>query len=623
MATVLALALVVGMGVSAKPAQPKCADSKDLRIFLSPLKPHKRAPMKALIVSETSLDGLDVVAIDPDGVEHPLTVEALGGPPYGLIAQVAQPTRGRWQLEVRKGADRVACKRTRVGHGAVSIRWLTPKPAEGEALRLNDEGQPIKPSPTWRARWRWEADTEALYSLWIAHLFRAPPGQDVSWKPLHELLRDAERNLLHNHLNMREDSDVWKKGLVLRPDCADFPYFLRGYFAWKNSLPFVYRACRRGRKGKPPTCLQSISQNRAAEHKHPVRAFEHLMRKEVARTVHSSTMRTLPADEVSDVYPVALTRNSLRPGTVYSDPQGHIMVVTQWVEQEGDRAGVLFAADAQPDFTVGRRRFWRGSFMFPADGVVSGAGFKRFRPLVRRGGRFVTASNKFILEHPDYGDLSLAQWENGRESFYDQMDALISPEPLSANAAQDALIDALDQQLRRRIASVENGEGWKRDHPGREIAMPKGGKIFLTVGPWEDFSTPARDLRLLIAMDTVLGFGARVERLPGRYRLADETPPAAARAGLEARLGELAATRSFTYVRSDGSDFTLTMAAILERVKRFEFSWNPNACIEERWGARAGDPDYGTCQAQVPDAQRERMVPMRPWFVGRERPSDG
>ena len=33
--------------------------------------------------------------------------------------------------------------------------------------------------------------------------------------------------------------------------------------------------------------------------------------------------------------------------------------------------------------------------------------------------------------------------------------------------------------------------------------MPDGPAIFETTGAWEDFATPSRDLRLLIAMDVV------------------------------------------------------------------------------------------------------------------------
>jgi hypothetical protein len=40
--------------------------------------------------------------------------------------------------------------------------------------------------------------------------------------------------------------------------------------------------------------------------------------------------------------------------------------------------------------------------------------------------------------------------------------------------------------------------------------MPDGAAIFETSGAWEDFSTPSRDLRLLIAIDVVQDFPDRV-----------------------------------------------------------------------------------------------------------------
>ena len=43
--------------------------------------------------------------------------------------------------------------------------------------------------------------------------------------------------------------------LVFRPDCADLPYFLRAYFAFKMGLPFGYSKCSRGGGGKPPQCF--------------------------------------------------------------------------------------------------------------------------------------------------------------------------------------------------------------------------------------------------------------------------------------------------------------------------------------------------------------------------------
>jgi hypothetical protein len=49
--------------------------------------------------------------------------------------------------------------------------------------------------------------------------------------------------------------------------------------------------------------------------------------------------------------------------------------------------------------------------------------------------------------------------------------------------------------------------------------MPDGPAIFETSGAWEDFSTPSRDLRLLIAIDVVLRFPDRVARRLERYAM--------------------------------------------------------------------------------------------------------
>ena len=104
----------------------------------------------------------------------------------------------------------------------------------------------------WQVRNSWNSTTEALFSAWIEKLFDAPPDQDLSWKVWHEVLRDKSRNFLFNYLGRGEDNAQ----IGLRPDCADFVYFLRAYFAFKMGLPFGYSNCSRGTGGKPPKCYQ-------------------------------------------------------------------------------------------------------------------------------------------------------------------------------------------------------------------------------------------------------------------------------------------------------------------------------------------------------------------------------
>ena len=71
-----------------------------------------------------------------------------------------------------------------------------------------------------------------------------------------------------------------------------------------------------------------------------------------------------------------------------------------------------------------------------------------------------------------------------------------------------------------RVKSVANGEAYLKSHPGTVIPMPSNANgIFLAGGLWEDFSTPNRDLRLLIAMDAVLGFPDRVANYPEDFNI--------------------------------------------------------------------------------------------------------
>ena len=72
--------------------------------------------------------------------------------------------------------------------------------------------------------------------------------------------------------------------------------------------------------------------------------------------------------------------------------------------------------------------------------------------------------------------------------------------------------------MKTRVTSVENGRKFIRAAAARRH-MPDGATIFEATGAWEDFSTPSRDLRLLIAIDVARGLPARVARRPERYAM--------------------------------------------------------------------------------------------------------
>ena len=326
-------------------------------------------------------------------------------------------------------------------------------------------------------------------------------------------------------------------------------------------------------------------------------------------------------DESLDYYPLPLTRAALRPGAVFADPYGHTFTLVRWVPQSGRKPGLLLAVDAQPDGTVQIKRFWKGNFLFTTTGVIGEPGFKAFRPIRVEGGKPRLLSNREIAAAPGYGAHSLEQKGMSSEHFYDTMERLINPEGLDPEAALLELIRALQEQLIVRVESVANGEKWMQAHPGAVIPMPgSAAGVFLAGGLWEDYSTPNRDLRLLIAIDAVLDFPARIVRAPGNYKISRWKNPQKIRAELEELTREKSGEMTITYTRGDGSKQQLTLAEILRRAQAFEMGYNPNDGVEIRWGAPAGSEEIKSCRRRAPAGQLEQMRKLRPWFQKRLHP---
>ncbi|MCU0955134.1 MAG: hypothetical protein MUC37_11125 [Hyphomicrobium sp.] len=628
-------ALAFGIGADAAPPDSgACTSIKGFALLATPSQPWKGAPLRVLAVSETAVDA-ELVLRGPDGSLAARAPGRRGGPPYFWLAEVPAPASGEWTASLRLASEQSGCKALTTD---VTVR------------KSSAAGPGTSPKSVWPVRAKWNRETEDLYSAWIEALFDAPLDASPSWPALHEVLRDPARNLLHNHLGLKED----ETGLVIKPDCADLPYFLRAYFAFKLGLPFGYSKCTRGGKGKPPQCLSwwnienqepppeaqepkpqqtglfdglfggaAPAEKPKPRPKGPVVAFGEYLSETIANTVHSGTGRPPATSDNSDYYSVPLTEAVLRPGTVYHDPYGHILVVVRRVPQTPETAGMIFAVDGQPDGTVARKRFWRGNFLFAQNAALGSPGFKRFRPIVRGKTGLRRLTNAEIAGNPDYGDFSLEQSELSVEGFYDRMDDVMSPSPLDPERAMMAAIDALDEQVRARVTSVENGRKYHQKGGG-EVTMPDGPAIFETTGAWEDFATPSRDLRLLIAIDVVRGFPERVARRPERYAMPAQKTPADVKSDLEQKLAAELASRKFAYTRSDGSEWTLALADVAGRSADLEIAYNVNDCAELRWGAPAGSDEIKTCNRRAPDAQRQKMASTyRAWFSERRRPPRG
>lgn len=596
------------------PAKRACRRSGGAELFVTPAQPDSGRPLRVVATASENPGPAAITLIDPSGTAHTPAMVQLGGPPYGYVAAIEAPAAGTWTAMFGDGDELRACERIRVR-------------SRQRAAPGDDDAAGV-----WAIRRAWDQNAEDLYSVFVERLFDYPLDEDLTWDGFHHLVRDRDRNILYDHLGHGEDAD-----LVLVPDCADLPYTLRAYFAWKLGLPFGFHDCNRARPGRPPRCephgenlmsraelsTRSLSERNSSDLHPDVVAFARFLDRELRREVHSSSGRTHPDDDETDFYPVPLTRSALRPGTLFTDPYGHLLVIADWVPQGASSYGVLIGADAQPDGTVGRRRFWRGSFLFDPDTGSGGAGFKAVRPWSRGddGERLVTSDNR-SLRRRSPTPFSKQQYEGSIDDFYDAMAALINPRPLDPAAMQGSLVDALEETVSRRVTSVENGEAFMRARGFSTIDMPDGSRIFLTTGPWEDYATPSRDLRLLISIDTVVEFPDAVARAPERYGIrGSEAEIAEQIAALREALAAALAARRFSYTRSDGSAFELSLGDVVERAKRLEMAYNPNDCIETRWGAPAGSEEAKTCKRQAPAEQRARMTRYRDWFSSRKRPA--
>jgi hypothetical protein len=520
---------------------------------------------------------------------------------------VATPRAGRARVVWTRGDKVVACREVEV------------------AAHASRAARPAATKGAWASSRDWDARTEDFYSAWIERLFDAPADGSLEFRPLHQALRDPARNFLYGFLGLAEDDPKNKAAVPATPDCADLPFYLRAYFAWKLGLPVGFHDCDRGTEARPPKCSAFATNEDGPPAKDAkgllarVKSFLRLM----SNHVQSGSARTALDDSETDYYPVKLDRRALRPGVVYADPYGHVMMIVHWVEQTREHGGLLFAVDGQPDTSVGRKRFWEGTFLFTNDTKSAGPGFKAFRPLVRGadGGALAPLPNAAIggPQDPAHAPFSDEQAKLTSDAFYARMGKLINPQGLDPVAAYGETLDALVEQLQVRVGSVDNGEKYMRENGNPVAPMPEGAKIFETTGPWEDYATPSRDMRLLIAMNVLLGLPERVVKHPELYNLAGRKATEA-RDELRKLHERRVLERGIEYRRSDGSTFKLTVAELLARRAALEIAYNPNDCVETRWGAAPGSPEASTCARHAPPDQQARMAEVRSWFHDARRP---
>ena len=402
-----------------------------------------------------------------------------------------------------------------------------------------------------------------------------------------------------------------RPGTFFKADCADLPYFLRAYYAWKRGLPFSYISAVSPR-GRTRDIRYTASGNNISARRDittgSINGLDLLVN--LRNGISSAMYRLHPDMEGTDLYPVRIDRKALRAGSVLYDPNGHLAVVYK-VEDDGR----ILYIDSHPDNTLTRGTYGR-KFVRSSPGM--GSGFKNWRPArlinatktvdgVYLGGTVVFAKN---AEIPDYsteqyfGNVtrppSDRQWASGafvlagqQADYYDYMRAKMGGGSLAYEPVQELrnMMRANCEDIKYRAEAVDIAIARGIHLKGQPARLPPN--IYGTEGEWEDYSSPSRDARLKTSFkelrDQVQRFvewhaaGDRRIQYAGFDLLSD----------LAAAYDQEATACSITYMRSNGTPFQLGYEEIRRRL--FALSFDPYHCIERRWGA--SDPaELATCR---------------------------
>ncbi len=450
--------------------------------------------------------------------------------------------------------------------GALRARRVVPHfllvAVAGAGVWLGSEWKaPLAQS--WPAERVWNDKLEEEYSEFVARL-----GQAVAQRRCRKLdacLRDPSANLLYE-----AQTDP---SLVLDVDCGDLPYVLRGYFSFKKHLPFSFVCAVDGVGPHVRYMSQVVPTKHCAwqNYQTPRDVFSSLN-----NSVHSGMYRMAPDVEGADFYHVGLHRRGVRPGTIYYDPNGHVLTVAD-VRNDGS----VYLMDGHPDGSLTWKRFGAA---FALGGRSQGGGFKNFRPIYLEGREIRRARNEELplFDGQMQWDKSLWPLLAGQGSYH----ALVK-QRLSLSTMPDAVMDfresiqALCRDVQERVDSVQEGvqAGLSvKPHPGE---LPPN--IYGASGEWEQYATPSRDARLRAAVREMYDL---VSAIPKDSPLVPQLRKvwAEERRKPECRL---------SYQNSQGRAVSIALGDVLARI--YALSFDPYHCPELRWGATANSEEGKSC----------------------------
>jgi hypothetical protein len=308
-------------------------------------------------------------------------------------------------------------------------------------------------------------------------------------------------------------------------------------------------------------------------------------------------------------YSPAIKRETIQPGTVLYDTDGHVAMVYEVTDE-----GTIFAIDAHPDNSLTRIEF---NSEFNRSPIYTSGGFLNWRPLAYdssaklqamsnqelaaqgklsfeqyMGNHFVASSldeefnykKAVFIDEQTKLQVNFYEFVESRvrdpnskikpiEKFNEQLDLLCSNFKSRATSVDDAIKAGISTQL----------------HPDKLPA-----NIYGTVGDWEVYATPSTDLRRRIALNE---FAMKTKKMVASINFAKDSSYDYSGDDLVSDLRKAYETNAnkckIDITKSNGQKVSLTLASILANA--YKLSFDPYHCAELRWGIYT-NADYQACQ---------------------------
>ena len=464
----------------------------------------------------------------------------------------------------------------------------------------------------------WTKAFEKSYEEFIATLGKA--SRDGLCHTTNDCLRSPKANPRFYLLNPENLKDVFS-------DCADLPYILRAYFSWMNDLPFSFPVSltpatdlseasiivlaeiavlekelekvgffkkqiikgniRELKKklygGKASADIRYNRYGNLINEKYYVKngdSINNILSK-VELSISTASFRTNGGNNNTnalfrDTYPINISKNSIKAGSVLYDPNGHIAIV-----YEVSKTGKIHLIDAHPDNSLSNITYGE---KFSRTAIEIGGGFSNWRPFSLANSEVKATPNE---ELADYSIEQFQKSDNyifmGRTmNFYDYVRNKLSEGVLIYRPIQELteILEEICNDVKERNLSVVGATTagiQNQNHPDKLPA-----NIYGTDGDWETHSSPSRDARIKASIREGRNV---VDKMIKGYKDSDS---AILYDGVDLAGDLVKAYNKSTkkcnieIKKTNGQLYSFNLHDVFVNI--YKFSFDPYHCVELRWG---------------------------------------